>query len=170
VNTLEAFRLVLASAILLGAVETAVGQSSASAEVLAALTERDKAYLAGDDTEVAQFMSDDYLQTSVSGKVQDKQAWLKEFYGPLAPMLRSGKTRYVTFERGDIVVRDLGETVVVAGTQTLKHVGVDPWDPKITIPADSPKPPLTLRFTHVWIKRSGAWKLAVVHNAIPRGS
>jgi ketosteroid isomerase-like protein len=166
-RNVNGLHVLLMSALLCGMVQTAAGQSSATTEVLAALAERDKAYLAGDETKVAQFMSEDYLQTSVSGDVQDKQAWLKEFYGPLAPMLRSGKTRYVTFERSDIVVRDFGDTMVMAGKQTLKHVGVDPWDPKIAIPADSPRPPGTLRFTHVWIKRGGAWKLAVVHNAIP---
>ena len=159
--------VLLSIATLVATVQSAVGQSTPKDEVLAALAERDKAYLAGDETKVAQFMSEDYLQTSVSGKVQDKQAWLKEFYRPLALMLRSGKTRYVTFERNDIVVRDFGETMVVAGKQTLKHVGVDPWDPTITIPSDSPRPALTLRFTHVWVRRGGVWKLAAVHNAIP---
>jgi ketosteroid isomerase-like protein len=159
--------VLLASAIMLTMVQSAVGQSNPKAEVLAAVAERDRAYLAGDETKVAQFMTEDYLQTDVSGNVFDKQAWLSEFYRPLAPLLKSGKTRYVTFERSDIVVRDFGDTMVVAGKQTLKHVGVEPWNPKITIPSDSPRPPLTLRFTHVWIKRGGAWKLAAVHNAIP---
>jgi ketosteroid isomerase-like protein len=114
-------------------------------------------------------MTEDYLQTDVSGNVFDKQAWLNEFYRPIAPLLKSGKTRYVTFERSDIVVRDFGDTMVVAGKQTLNHVGVQPWNPKITIPSDSQRPPLTLRFTHVWIKRNEAWKLAAVHNAVPGG-
>ena len=164
---MRAFIVFLAGAIVLAIAQGAVGQSTSKAEVLAALAERDKAYLAGDEAKVAQFMSEDYLQTDVKGKVTDKQAWLNEFYRPMAPLLKSGKTRYVTFERSDIVVRDFGDTIVIAGKQTLKHVGVEPWDPKITIPSDSPRLPLTLSFTHVWIKRDGAWKLAAVHNAVP---
>ena len=159
--------VLLVSAILCGMVQTAAGQSSAKAEVLAALAERDKAFVAGDETKVAQFMSEDYLQTDVSGNIQDKQAWLNEYYRPMAPLLKSGETRWATFNRSDIVVRDLGDTFIVAGKQTIKHVGADPWNPKDITPPDSPRPPLTLRFTHVWIKRGGAWKLAVVHNAIP---
>jgi len=58
--------VLLVSAILCGMVQTAAGQSSAKAEVLAALAERDKAFVAGDETKVAQFMSEDYLQTDVS--------------------------------------------------------------------------------------------------------
>ena len=167
-RTVYVLPLLLVSTVLFGAVQIAARQSSAEAEVLAALTERDKAFVAGDETKVAQFMSEDYLQTDVAGKIQDKQAWLNEYYRPMAPLLKSGKTRWVTFDRSDIVVRDLGDTMVVAGKQTIKHVGVNPWDPKVTTPPDSPRAPLTLRFTHVWIKRDGAWKLAAVHNAIPR--
>jgi ketosteroid isomerase-like protein len=165
---INGLHVLLVSTIFCGTFQIAFGQSSAKAEVLAALAERDKAFVAGDETKVAQFMSEDYLQTDVSGNIQDKQAWLNEYYRPMAPLLQSGKTRWVTFERSDIVVRDLGDTMVVAGKQTIKHVGVDPWNPEVTTPPDSPRAPLALRFTHVWIKRRGAWKLAVVHNAIPR--
>jgi len=163
-RTMKGLHVLLVSATLCGMVQTVVGQSSARAEVLAALAERDKAFVAGDETKVAQLMSEDYLQTDVSGNIQDKQAWLSEYYRPLAPMLKSGKTRMATFNRSGIMVRDFGDTMVVAGQQTLKFVGVNPWNPNATY---LPGPPLTLRFTHVWIKRGGAWKLAVVHNAVP---
>ena len=163
-RAVNGLHLFLVSAILCGMVQTAAGQSSAKAEVLAALAERDKAFVTGDETKVAQLMSEDYLQTDVSGHVQDKQAWLNEYYRPLALLLKSGETRCATFDRSNIVVRDLGDTLVVAGEQTFKFAGVNPWNPKVTF---QPGPPRVLRFTHVWIKRDGAWKLAVVHNAIP---
>ena len=163
-RAVNGLHLFLVSAILCGMVHTAAGQSSAEAEVLAALAERDKAFVTGDETKVSQLMSEDYLQTDVSGHVQDKQAWLNEYYRPLALLLKSGETRCATFDRSNIVVRDLGDTVVVAGEQTFKFAGVNPWNPKVTF---QPGPPRVLRFTHVWIKRDGAWKLAVVHNAIP---
>jgi hypothetical protein len=163
-RTVNGLHMLLLSAILCAAVQTATGQSSAKAEVLAALAERDKSFVTGDETKVAQLMSEDYLQTDVSGHVQDKQAWLNEYYRPLALLLKSGETRCATFDRSNIVVRDLGDTLVVAGEQTFKFAGVNPWNPKVTF---QPGPPRVLRFTHVWIKRDGAWKLAVVHNAIP---
>ena len=163
-RAVNGLHLFLVSAILCGMVQTAAGQSSAKAEVLAALAERDKAFVTGDETKVAQLMSENYLQTDVSGQVQDKQAWLNEYYRPLALLLKSGETRCATFDRSNIVVRDLGDTVVVAGEQTFKFAGVNPWNPKVTF---QPGPPRVLRFTHVWTKRDGAWKLAVVHNAIP---
>jgi hypothetical protein len=103
-RTLTPLLVLLISAVLSGMAQTKTGQSSAKAEVLAALAERDKAFVAGDETKVAQFMSEDYLQTDVSGNIQDKQAWLNEYYRPMAPLLQSGKTRWVTFVRSDIVV------------------------------------------------------------------
>jgi ketosteroid isomerase-like protein len=163
-RTVKGLHVLVVSATLCGLVQTVVGQSSAKADVLAALAERDKAFVAGDETKVAQFMSEDYLQTDVSGNIEDKQAWLNDYYRPLAALLKSGKTRLATFDRSDIVVRDFGDTIVVAGQGTLKFVGVNPWNPNATY---LPGPPRGYRFTHVWIKRGGAWKLAVIHNAIP---
>jgi len=165
VRTRNGLHVLLVSAIFCGVFQTAAGQSSAKAEVLAALAERDKAFVAGNETKMRQIMWEDYLQTDVSGNVQDKQAWLKEYFGPLAPLLRSGETRLTTFDRSDIVARELGDTLVVAGKQTFKFAGVNPWNPKVTF---QPGLPRILRFTQVWIKRGGAWKLAVVHNAIPK--
>jgi hypothetical protein len=99
-RAVNGLHLLVVSAILCGMVHTAAGQSSAKAEVLAALAERDKAFVAGDETKLAQLMSEDYLQTDVSGHVQDKQAWLKEYYRPLALLLKSGETQCATFDRG----------------------------------------------------------------------
>ena len=89
-RTVKGLQVLLASAILFGMVQTAAGQSSAKAEVLAALAERDKAFVAGEEAKLAQFMSEDYLQTDVSGNIQDKQAWLNVYYRPMAPLLKSG--------------------------------------------------------------------------------
>lgn len=119
-RTVNGLHVLLVSAILGGLVQTAVGQSSAKDEVLASFAQRDKAFVAGDETNVAQVMSEDYLQTDISGHVQDKQAWLNEYFRPMAPLLRSGETRLTTFDRSDIVVRDFGDTVVVAGKLLFK--------------------------------------------------
>lgn len=109
-------------------------------------------------------MSEDYLQTDVFGKHSRQAGWLNEYYRPMAPLLKSGKTQLATFDRSEIVVRDFGDTMVVAGKGKLKFVGVNPWNPNATY---LPGPARAYRFTHVWIKRKGAWKLAVIHNAIP---
>src|SRR6266496_791403 len=58
--------------------------SSVEAEVRADMAERRKASLAGDTNKVASLMADEYLQTDVNGHVQDKSAWLIEYFKPLA--------------------------------------------------------------------------------------
>ena len=59
VRTVNGLRALLVSAILCGMVQTAAGQSSAKDKVLAALAERDKVFLAGDEAKVAQSMTED---------------------------------------------------------------------------------------------------------------
>lgn len=100
-RTANGLFVLLASAVLCGMVQISAGQSSAKDEVLAALAEQDRAFLAGDETKVGQIKSEDYLQTDVEGNVLDKRTWFKEYFAPLAPRLRSGETRFTRFDRSD---------------------------------------------------------------------
>lgn len=135
-------------------------KSQAEAEVLAAVADRDRALLAGDVTKVERSMEDEYLQTDVNGRVQDKAAWLKEYYKPIAPKIKSGEFRWGVFDRNDLQVRDFGSVAIVVGTLSLKAVGMR-WSGKgWTSPGE------TARFTQVWVKRDGQWKIAAVHNAL----
>jgi hypothetical protein len=65
--------------------------SSAEAELRAAMAERRKASLEGDSEKVANSLADEYLQTDISGYVQDKTAWLNEYFKPLAELIKTGK-------------------------------------------------------------------------------
>lgn len=58
--------------------------SSSEAELRALMAERRQASLEGDSDRIASSMVDDYLQTDVSGYVQDKTTWLNEYFNPLA--------------------------------------------------------------------------------------
>jgi ketosteroid isomerase-like protein len=138
------------------------GQSKAASEALAALAERDAAFRAGDVDKVAGFMADEYLQTDIWGHVQDKEAWLKQYYRPMAGRLKSGELKWTVMERTEIVSRELGDTVILAGKQTIQGV-----DGRLGEPSRSDAPPMSLRFTHVWVKRGGKWQVAMIHNAIP---
>lgn len=77
-------------------------KSAVEAEVLAALAERDKAFLAGDEDAVARFMVDDYLQTDAAGHVQDKATWLKEYFEPIAAKIKSGEWHWEVFRKTDL--------------------------------------------------------------------
>ena len=154
----------LVSAFLVAAAPSAASKSSTETEVLAAVAELDKAFVAGDLAKVEQIHSGDYLQTNVRGQVQDRETWFSEYFRPMVPFLRAGKTRLSAFERKDLVVRDFGDTAVVVGSLAYKFAGIDPSNPNVTI---QPGPPRLINFTQVWIKRAGTWKLAVLQNAYP---
>jgi ketosteroid isomerase-like protein len=93
--------------------------SSSPEEVLAALAERDKVFVAGDEDALAQLMADDYLQTDAVGHVQDKATWLKEYFEPIAAKIKSGEFQWQVFRKTDLQVRDFGNEAVVIGVQSL---------------------------------------------------
>lgn len=51
---------------------------------------RVKTSLSGDDESIARSMADEYRQTDISGYEQNKSAWLKEYFYPLAVLIKSG--------------------------------------------------------------------------------
>ena len=139
--------------------------SSVEAEVRADMAERRKASLAGDTNKVASLMADEYLQTDVNGHVQDKSAWLIEYFKPLATLIESGKFRWEVYDEKDVQVRTFGNTAVVIGSLTLKPSGAIPMPGRGWVVSTQDVPARTLRFTRVYVKRNGKWLLAAVHNA-----
>jgi len=83
----------------------------------AAMAELRKASLAGDTERVANLMADEYLQTNVSGQVQDKSAWLAEYFKPLAALIKAGTLHWETYENEDVRIRIFGDAAVVIGKQ-----------------------------------------------------
>jgi len=121
--------------------------------------------LAGDSETVERLTADDYVQTDISGYVQDKGAWLNEYFRPLAALMRAGKFRWDSYEEKDVQVRMFDNTAVVIGSMNLKGTGAKPsghtwveW-PGATFAG-------TLRFTRVWVNRDGTWRLAALQNAL----
>jgi len=139
--------------------------SSVDRDLRNAMAERHKAMLAGDTDVVERLTADEYVQTDISGYVQDKSAWLNEYFRPLAALIKAGRFRWDTYEEKDVQTRTLGDTVIVIGSMILKGTGAKPnghtWmeSPETTFAG-------TLRFTRVWAKRDGSWKLAALQNAL----
>ena len=138
--------------------------SSPEAELHAAMAERLKASIEGDTEKIESLTADEYVQTDIFGYVQDKSAWLNEYFRPLAGLIKAGKFRWEVYDERDVRIRMLGDTAVVIGSMTLKGTGAKPaghtWEaaPQSSVGAN-------LRFTRVWINRNGRWFLAAVHNA-----
>ena len=142
--------------------------SSSEAELGAAMAERMKANVEGDTEKIASSLADEYLQTDIYGYVQDKTAWLNEYFKPPAELIKAGKFRWETFDEKDVRIRAYGDSAVVIGTLDAKGTGARPDRARHTWVADpSASFSGTLRFTRVYIKRNGKWLLAALHNAVP---
>jgi len=137
---------------------SAPAQATALADALAALAERDDAFLSGDFNLMAEYMTDDYLQTDIHGVVQDKKAWLANYYRPMASELKAGRLRWDLFQRSELKTRLMNNVVVIVGNLRYRCVT---QSPEIVQASDAH----VLHFTHVWAMRDTRWKLAVVHNA-----
>lgn len=130
-----------------------VSRSAAEAEVLAAVDKFYEAFLGNDVVTVERLTAEDYLQTDVNGKVQDKRAWLDEYYKPLVARMKSTNGKWEVFDRRVTNVRIHGHVAVLLGTIRLKPS----WD--------AAEPARTLRYTQVWSKVDGQWKRMVLQNS-----
>src|SRR5215472_1561821 len=139
--------------------------TGAEQELRNAMAERHKAMLAGGTDTVERLTANDYVQTDISGYVQDKSAWLNEYFRPLAALIKAGKFRWDIYEEKDVQIHRFGDTAVVTGSMSLKGTGAKPsghtWveSPETTFAG-------TLRFTRVWINRGGSWRLVALQNGL----
>jgi len=98
-------------------------------------------------------LAEDYQQTDLRGKVQDRVSWL-EFFKSYVTAVHSGNAKFeISFEGRK--VRFYGNAAVVTGgaTFTGQRTGMPPVNNLI-------------RFTNVWVKRRGLWQM-VSYQATP---
>lgn len=137
------------------------------ADLRAFMAELRKASIEGDAETIANSMTDDYIQTDISGYRQDKTTWLNEYFRPLADLIKAGKFHWDEYERQNLQFRFYGDCAVVIGDLQAKGTGAR-FGPQHTWVADSNASfSGTLHFTHVYIKRKGKWMLAALHNQMP---
>jgi hypothetical protein len=141
---------------------------AAETELRAAMTERHKASLEGDSQKIAATMIDDYLQTDISGFIQDKTTWLNQYFIPLAELIKAGKFRWEVYDEKDVRIRAYGDTAVVVGTLEAKGSGARMDTERHTWVAD-PNASFSgkLHFTRVYVRRNGKWMIAALHNSVP---
>ena len=144
------------------------GTDPPETELRVVMAERLEASLQGDSDKAASLMADEYLQTDISGHVQDKATWFKEYFNPLAELIRAGKFRWEVYDQKELQFRTYSDSAVVVGVLEAKGSGAK-WVPQSHTWAADPNARFsgTLRFTHVYIKRNGKWLLAALHNAVP---
>jgi uncharacterized protein (TIGR02246 family) len=141
---------------------------SSETEIRSLMAQARKASLEGDSDKIASLMAEEYLQTDISGHVQDKATWLKEYFNPIAEMIRAGKFRWEVYDRKDVQIRIYGDSAVVIGKVEAKGIGAR-FVPQTHTWAADPNASFsgTLHFTHVYIRRNGRWLLAALHNSVP---
>jgi hypothetical protein len=132
----------------------------------AAMARRKQAMIDGDEDVVDRLTAKEYAQTDIFGHVQDKAAWMSEYFRPLAALIKDGKFRWERYEERDLRLTVLGDTGVVTGELAMRGIGAKFTEGK---PEEAPHTSIegTLRFTCVWINRGGSWLLAALHNAAP---
>jgi ketosteroid isomerase-like protein len=159
---------ILAAFVMLVLLPTTRAIDTTEAELRSAMAERLKASLQGDSKKTAALMTEDYIQTDISGHVQDKSTWFNEYFDPVAELIRTGKFRWEKYEQKELQFRRYGDSAVVMGVLEAKGAGAK-WVPETHTWTADPNASFTgtLRFTHVYVKRNGKWLLAALHNAVP---
>jgi len=102
---------------------TTRAMDTTEAELRAAMAERLKASLQGDSAKAAALMTDDYIQTDISGHVQDKATWFKEYFDPVAELIKAGKFHWEIYEQKELQFRVYGNSAVVMGILEAKGIG-----------------------------------------------
>lgn len=115
-------------------------------EIRAADQEEVRAILDRDPEVQSRIWAGDFVVTSAHGQVLRKDEIMRA--------LQAGPAPYQAFERETEEVRIHGDVAVSMGLESVVPAGPELGDA------------VTRRFTHVWVKRDGAWRLAVRHASV----
>jgi len=121
----------------------AQANDEAKKEVLQAEDDEGKAILKGDTKTLDRLWSDDLLYTNQKGELHTKTEHLAEF--------QSGARKFDSYKHDDIRVHVYADMAIVNGRSTSTVHDKD----EISI---GPR-----RYTNVWVKQNGEWKLVVHH-------
>jgi ketosteroid isomerase-like protein len=105
--------------------------------------ERIQAQIHADVTALERIYADDFIGVGPSGAVRTKPQVIADF--------TSGDLRFQSITTDDVRVRVYGHAAVETGDSTM--TGQDKGKP---VPHDN-------RFTRVWVKQQGRWRLVVNH-------
>ena len=119
-------------------------QSAAVEQTIRKLdNERIQAQIHGDASALERIYADDFIGVGPSGTVRTKPQVIADF--------TSGDLRFQSITTDDVQVRVYGNAAVETGRSTM-----DGQDKGKTVPRDT-------RFTRVWIKQQGRWRLVANH-------
>ncbi|HEV2116532.1 MAG TPA: nuclear transport factor 2 family protein [Terriglobales bacterium] len=126
-------------------------ESAATKEVRQLNEQEVQAMLHSDADAMARLWSNDMVVNNPLNKLVDKKQVLD--------MVKSGFLAFTSYERQIEYMRDYGDTVIVAGNETLVFSGKMPNAGKTQ----------RLRFTGIWMKQHGRWQEVARHaNIVPQ--
>src|ERR1043165_7659991 len=105
--------------------------------------ERIHAQVHADAAELDRIYADDFIGIGPSGTVRTKKEVLADF--------QSGSLKFQSITTADVRIRVYGNAAVETGLSTMKG-----QDAEKTVPEEN-------RFTRVWIKQGGRWRLVSNH-------
>ena len=115
-------------------------------------TDEHDAFMKNDADALAKIWSDDFVVTNPFNQFVTKQQVLA--------LVKNGVLAFKSYDRNIEYVKNYGDTVIVAGSETCV------WSGKIPLAGQESK----LRFTQVWRKQRGKWQEVARHaNIIPPG-
>ena len=133
------------AAAIAGQEQSAIRDSGRTAEqVIRKLdNERIQAQIHADATALRRIYADDFIGVGPSGAVRTKPQVIADF--------TSGALRFQSITTDDVRVRVYGNAAVETGSSTMNG-----QDKGQTVPRDT-------RFTRVWVKQQGRWRLVANH-------
>lgn len=138
--TLTLMLLIPAAAPLLVYAKETLSSDKAIAEVKEVERQRVQSLLRNDLTSLERFLADDLTYTHSSGLVDNKEQFLAS--------LRAGAVRYEMMEHEEVQARAYGETIVLTGRSKVK----------VKVRGEALN--LALRFTLVYARQGGQWRMA----------
>ncbi len=148
-------RTLVMAALVLTAVPIALGQQqsarreqrgSVGQDIRQVDNERIQAQIHADAAALDRIYADDFIGVGPSGTVRTKPQVISDF--------TSGNLKFQSITTDDVQVRVYGNTAVETGLSTM--VGQDKGK---AVPRDN-------RFTRVWVKQQGHWRLVANHYSL----
>jgi len=122
------------------------GDQGTVAQIMKLDQERIQAQISADKAALDRLYADDFIGIGPSGTVRTKPQVLADF--------TSGNLKFQSITTDDVQVRVYGNTAVETGRSTMHG-----QDKNKAVPVEN-------RFTRVWVKQSGRWRLVANHYSL----
>lgn len=140
---------------LLGCVATAPGPTMSATpddSVIRSLEEQERLAVLNRDSQALQRLwAEEFIVNSPVNQISPNRAVVLD-------LMRQGRIHYSTLERRIEQLRVAGDLAIVMGGETVQPIATAAGAP----------PPVQRRFTHIWRREAGAWRLIARHaNNVP---